>query len=256
MTTTLTHEIPELQETGEVMSWIREVSGADLVFPGHPVVIACAIMALYSSKSQAMAGTELGSIDAMANLTVPGTGDCVRVALQAMKNGVSESEMLDEMNRYWSRSLAGGHIGNVDPGIAQAMKFAPYFRENVGPWLAEKAVEQPPEQGSTMRRNVPLPAELEALATEITAALDAAGFNKLGLGAAEVRENCRLIDLADKANEHRALQPAAMSLYGILKGLAICEVITHMQLMSFAAAIYSPTSPAQPEVKPATEIRG
>lgn len=136
MSSALEHEIPELLEAGEVLSWIRDVSGADLVFPGHPVVIACAIIALYGALPQVTAGTEQGSIEALADGRVPGTGDCVRCAVHALQSGGTVSEMLDEMRRYWSRSQAGGHMGNVDPGIAQALKLEPYFRENVEPWLA------------------------------------------------------------------------------------------------------------------------
>lgn len=136
MSSALEHEIPELLEAGEVLSWIREVSGTDLVFPGHPVVIACAIIALYGALPSVIAGTENGSIEALADSRIPGTSDCVRCAVHALKSGRSVSEMLDEMRRYWSRSQAGGHMGNVDPGIAQALKLEPYFRENVEPWLA------------------------------------------------------------------------------------------------------------------------
>ena len=136
MTTNSQHEIPVLIEAYEVLSWIREVSGADLVFLGHPVVIACAIIALYPSIGKVTAPTKHGAKEALADLRVPGAGDCVRVAVHALQSGGSATDMLDEMRRYWSRSQAGGHKGNVDPGIAQAIKLEPYFRENVGPWLA------------------------------------------------------------------------------------------------------------------------
>lgn len=100
-----------------------------------------------------------------------------------------------------------------------------------------------------------LPAELESLVTEVTAALRIASVKNADFGASEVSELCRLIDLADEAKEPRALQPAATSLYGILKGFAICAVITNLQLMGFADRIYRPKHPAQPEIKPLIEIR-
>lgn len=143
MSSALKHVIPELLEIEDVMSWIREASGADLVFPGHPVVIACAIIGLYGDLPQVNAATDLGSTQAMADQRVPGTGDCVRVALHALQSGGSISEMVDDMRRYWSRSQAGGHMGNVDPGIAQAMKLEPYFRENVMNWLALSDTQNP-----------------------------------------------------------------------------------------------------------------
>lgn len=100
-----------------------------------------------------------------------------------------------------------------------------------------------------------LPAELESLVNEVTAALRIASVIHADVGSSEVRELCRLIDLADEANEPRALQPAATSLYGMLKGFAICAVITNLQLMGFADRIFMPKHPAQPEIKPLQEVR-
>jgi hypothetical protein len=105
MTTHSQHQIPKLRETNEVLSWIRQVSGTDLVFPGHPVVIACTIMALYPNLAQVTAPpTEGGSAEALADGRVPGAGDCVRSALHALTSGASVSEMLEMMRQYWSRS--------------------------------------------------------------------------------------------------------------------------------------------------------
>lgn len=100
-----------------------------------------------------------------------------------------------------------------------------------------------------------LPAELESLVTEVTAALRIAGVTHSDVGSSEVRELCRLMDLADEANEPRALQPAATSLYGMLKGFTICAVITNHQLEGYGDRIYRPKHPAQPEIKPLVEIR-
>lgn len=100
-----------------------------------------------------------------------------------------------------------------------------------------------------------LQAELESLVTEVTAALRIAGVKHADYGSSEVRELCCLIDLADEANEPRALQPATFSLYGMLKAFAICAVITNEQLEGFGDRIYRPKHPPQPEIKPLKEIR-
>jgi hypothetical protein len=106
-----------------------------------------------------------------------------------------------------------------------------------------------------MSRAHTLPAELESLVNEVTAALRIASVKHADFGSSEVREQCRLIDLADEAKEPRAQQPATYSLYGMLKAFAICAVITNEQLEGFGDRIYRPKHPAQPEIKPLQEIR-
>ena len=106
-----------------------------------------------------------------------------------------------------------------------------------------------------MSRAHSLPAELESLVTEVSAALRIASVKNADFGSSEVREQCRLIHLADEANEPRALQPATFTLYGMLKAFTICAVITNEQLEGFGDRIYRPKHPAQPEIKPLQEIR-
>lgn len=252
MTTQSQHEIPKLRETNEVLSWIRQVSGADLVFPGHPVVIACAIMTLYPNLAQVTApATEGGSAEAMADGRVPGTGDCVRSALHALTSGASVSEMLETMRRYWSRSQAGGHMGNVDPGIAQAMKFEPYFRENVETWLGLDTTEHSlASHDSGVKDNVdPLTDDLEALVNEVAAAVRSARLLGADLPISEVRELCHLINLEDKAGRPRAQQTPASILYGVLKGFGICGLVSNRQMVDFASQIFTQNNPDQRKEK-------
>lgn len=248
MTSRSQHEIPKLHETNEVLSWIRQVSGTDLVFPGHPVVIACAIMALYPDLAQVTApATEGGSAEAMADGRVPGAGDCVRAALHAFTSDASVGEMLEGMHRYWSRSQAGGHMGNVDPGIAQALKLEPYFRENVENWLGLVTTPLPTAAQSGGLRNSadPFPDKLEALVNEVAVAVRSARLMGADLAISEVRELCHLINLEDEAGRPRALQTPAIMLYGVLKGFGICGLISNRQIVDFAPQIFSQNNPDQ-----------
>jgi hypothetical protein len=252
MTTNSQHEIPKLRETNEVLSWIRQVSGADLVFPGHPVVIACAIMTLYPNIAQVTApATEGGSAEAMADGRVPGTGDCVRSALHALTSGDSVSEMLEAMRGYWSRSQAGGHMGNVDPGIAQAMKLEPYFSENVETWLARDttAIPSASQDGGVKDNADPLTDELEALVNEVAVSVRSARLLVADLAISEVRELCHLINLEDQAGRPRAMQTPATILYGVLKGFGICGLITNRQIVDFASQIFTQNNPDQRKEK-------
>ena len=246
MTTDLPHEIPNYIESGEVLSWIRKVSGADVVFPGHPVVIACAIMALYRDVGQVTAKTKHCSRQAMADMRVPGAGDCVRAAVHALTCGSSVGEMLDYMRQYWSRSQAGGHKGNVDPGIAQALKLEPYFRDNVETWLGLTAMPQNPavQEGRVRKNSDPLTDELEALVNEVDAAVRSARFFHADMAISEVRELCYLINLEDKSDKPRSLQTPATILYGLLKGFGICGLVTNRQIVDFANLIFLPNRSA------------
>ncbi|WP_274644729.1 hypothetical protein [Pseudomonas serbica] len=248
MTSRLQHELPKLHETNEVLSWIRQVSGADLVFPGHPVVIACSIMALYSDIAQVTApATEVGSAEAMADGRVPGAGDCVRAALHALTSGASVGEMLETMRRYWSRSQAGGHMGNVDPGIAQALKLEPYFRENVENWLGRVTTPLPTaaQTGGVRNSADQLPDDLEALVNELAIAVRSARLMSADLAISEVRELCHLINLEDEAGRPRALQTPAIMLYGVIKGFGICGLISNRQIVDFAPQIFTQSKPDQ-----------
>lgn len=251
MTNDSQHELPKLpklRETNEVLSWIRQITGADLVFPGHPVVIACAIMTLYPNLSQVTApATDVGSTEAMADGRVPGTGDCVRAALHALTSGASVSDMLEAMRRYWSRSQAGGHMGNVDPGIAQALKLEPYFRENVEAWLG---LDTTPLATAAQAHRVvnhadPLPDELESLVNEIAVAVRSAKLMGADLAISEVRDLCHQINIQDKAGKARGLQVPATMLYGVLKGFGICGLVTNRQIADFANRIFTPNTPAE-----------
>lgn len=99
-----------------------------------------------------------------------------------------------------------------------------------------------------------LPAELEALVADVSAAVRASGLQNSDLAAADVRNWCYLMHLGDEAKEPRALQPAATMLAGILRGFCICSQLSYDQMMGFRDQIFRPSRPFQGEIKPLREI--
>ncbi|WP_338923912.1 hypothetical protein V0M98_37505 (plasmid) [Pseudomonas silesiensis] len=92
------------------------------------------------------------------------------------------------------------------------------------------------------------------LVDALAAAVRLSGLSESDLAISEVRRLCRLMHLADVANEPRALQPAGTELYGVLKGFSICGFITNEQLQDFGDQIYRPAHPYQGVITPAREI--
>lgn len=125
---------------------IQDLSGAPMVYPGHPLVLATAIMSVFGSFAEANAPTGHGWCAALGDDRIPGAGDHVGAAMRTLAVGV-EGEGIDAMvayaNRYWEGGQAGGHHRNVAEGVAQAKAIEPAFRALAQKWLlaAETAVE-------------------------------------------------------------------------------------------------------------------
>jgi hypothetical protein len=132
-------------------------------------------------------------------------------------------------------------MGNVDPGIAQAMKLEPYFRDNVETWLGLTPTKRHSgaQEGGVGTGAEQLSDELEALINEVAAAVRSARMIGANLAISEVRELCLLINLEDKAGKPRAQQAPASILYGVLKGFGICGLVSNRQIVDFASNIFT-----------------
>lgn len=122
---------------------IKERTGEWPVYPGHPLVLAMAIMEVYPSYELANATTEHGWCEALGDCRIPGAGCHVSAAMRTLKLG-AEGAGIDEMvayaHSYWEEGRAGGHHKNIEAGRAQAEEALPRFRE-----LASRWFEQPPK---------------------------------------------------------------------------------------------------------------
>lgn len=123
---------------------IKELIGDYPVHPGHPLVIAVAIMSAYPTLASALEKAETGAYVVQTDGRVPGCGAEVDGAISMLSlgvNGATPDEMVEYANSFWISGNAGGHAKYVEPGVAQAQKIEPYFREKAAEWfkIAEPA---------------------------------------------------------------------------------------------------------------------
>ncbi|ENG0049967.1 hypothetical protein ABR862_004895 [Pseudomonas aeruginosa] len=123
-----------MEQGGE---FIREVTGDWPVYPGHPLVLATAIMAVFPDFESANKSTEHGWCAALGDSRIPGAGDHVRAAMRCLKigsQGGSAEQMIERASRYWVDGNAGGHHKYVQAGIEQAAAIEAKFRELASSW--------------------------------------------------------------------------------------------------------------------------
>lgn len=120
-------------------TFIQEVTGDGPVYPGHPMVLAAAIMAVFHDYSSASKATEHGWCAALGDQRIPGAGDHVGAAMRCLKignDGGTADQMVEYANRYWVSGNAGGHHKNVQAGIEQASVMESTFRELARSWFS------------------------------------------------------------------------------------------------------------------------
>ncbi|WP_179103886.1 hypothetical protein [Burkholderia pseudomallei] len=123
--------------------WMQEHLGGPEVYPGHPLVLATVIMHAFDTFDAADTPTVRGWCEALADCRVPGAGDHVGAAMRILRmgrDGATADEMVGEANRYWNCGRAGGHVKNVDTGIAQSVRIEPLFRAKADSWFESNYV--------------------------------------------------------------------------------------------------------------------
>jgi hypothetical protein len=119
--------------------FIKDLTGDWPVYPGHPLVLAAAIMKVFPNFEAANMPTEHGWCQALADSRIPGAGDHVGAAMRVLQlgaSGATEDAMVECAGDYWDRGNAGGHHKKVEPGRAQAQAVEPHFRELAKAWFA------------------------------------------------------------------------------------------------------------------------
>ena len=122
---------------GQGDKFINDVTGRYLVYPGHPLVIATAIMAVFPDYLAANQPTQNGWCVALGDQRIPGAGDHVGAAMRCLKigsEGGSPEQMIEYASRYWVDGNAGGHHQYVQAGIEQAAAAESKFRELASEW--------------------------------------------------------------------------------------------------------------------------
>lgn len=120
---------------------IKDVTGDWPVYPGHPLVLATAIMNVFPDFAAANKPTQHGWCEALADSRIPGAGDHVGAAMRVLKlgaEGASADAMVESARDYWDRGNAGGHIKNVQAGQEQSRAVEPHFRELARAWFAHR----------------------------------------------------------------------------------------------------------------------
>lgn len=116
---------------------LRDAGIGGFAYPGHPLVLAYAVMSVFNSYAEAAARTEHGWSAALGDARVPGAGDHVAAAMDILAIGAcggSPDEMVKAAHAYWDRGQAGGHIENVTQGRQEALLIEAAFRERCGAW--------------------------------------------------------------------------------------------------------------------------
>lgn len=117
---------------------IQELTGGWPVYPGHPLVLATAIMRVFPTFADANLPTQHGWCAALGDSRIPGAGDHVGAAMRTLElgsRGHDADAMVAYASRYWEHGQAGGHLNKVAEGKAQAEKIEPHFREVAAEWF-------------------------------------------------------------------------------------------------------------------------
>jgi hypothetical protein len=117
---------------------IQDLTGRWPVYPGHPLVLATAIMSVFATYSDANEPTEHRWCAALADSRIPGAGDHVGAAMRTLEQGAAGhgiDAMVAYAERYWTQGEAGGHLGKVVDGSAQAAAIEPHFRALAAQWF-------------------------------------------------------------------------------------------------------------------------
>lgn len=117
---------------------ITDLTGSYPVYPGHPLVLATAIMEVFATFDAANKPTSHGWCEALGDSRIPGAGCHVGAAMRVLQMGArgeGADEMVTQARDYWDRGQAGGHQKNVPAGQEQAKAIEPRFRELAKTWF-------------------------------------------------------------------------------------------------------------------------
>lgn len=131
---------------------IKEIIGDWPVYPGHPLVLATAIMAFFPDYQTATKPSNQGASAALGDNRIPGDGDHVNAALGCLKigsEGGSVDQMIEFANSYWIEWEAGGYKQNIQAGFEQGAKIEAMFRDLARIWpfaTEQQAVSETPKR--------------------------------------------------------------------------------------------------------------
>lgn len=116
---------------------IKTLGEDELSQPGHPLVLATLIMKLYPSFAEASRGDEEGVRMAEADTRLPGEGEQIKAAVDALEllaSGAPIDDVVMVAKDSWYRSWAGGRPDLIEAGQQQANRIEPQFRAVAAAW--------------------------------------------------------------------------------------------------------------------------
>jgi hypothetical protein len=123
-------------ENGSLL--IQKLTGSWPVYPGHPLVVATAIMEVFPDFDSARAPGLHGWSAALTDSRIPGASDHVGAAVTVLEIGAkggSSDEMVQYASEYWENGRAGGHVKNVEAGREQAQLIQQHFADLCSRWF-------------------------------------------------------------------------------------------------------------------------
>lgn len=118
---------------------IQRLIGEWPVYPGHPLVLATAIMNVFANFEEANAPSGNGFCQALGDSRIPGAGDHVSAAMGVLALGAAgrhAEQMVEAAVKFWESGQAGGHMQSVEAGRLQAEQIRPHFEASAKQWFA------------------------------------------------------------------------------------------------------------------------
>jgi hypothetical protein len=125
------------------LSLIKDVTGEAPVYPGHALTIVYEIIHVFPNAQSALhivSSEGLDCPEAVADGRITGGGSEVYLAcefLQRARKGEPVEKLIEWADATWVGGQAGGHVKNVEAGLAQADKLKAGFPEKFAAWLAQ-----------------------------------------------------------------------------------------------------------------------
>lgn len=123
--------------------WEKEVLGTHVVYPGHPIVLACMIMDRYLNLDKATEMREDEQFQAaLSDSFIPGAGCAVYSALNtldsALKDGAESAYV--RANAYWDGfgKQDARNAASAKEGLAQFEQIKARFEHRVALWGTDK----------------------------------------------------------------------------------------------------------------------
>lgn len=121
----------------DIFNWEMSNLGAPVVYPGHPVVIACMTMDLFESLEEAAVKREDEKYPALLTSPVPGSGCAMWAAIDLLKGFKKNPDYsLKRAEEYWINWIeqSPNNMVKGEEGKKQAEKMLDTFKRKIETW--------------------------------------------------------------------------------------------------------------------------